>query len=65
MIDFTTIQANPIPLEVIELQKAKVSLASENKTMKVLLCIGAGAIVIYGIYKIFNEYKEDDINRKK
>lgn len=57
MIDFTKLQANPIPPSVIKLQK-------DNKTLKTILLIGAGALVMYFIYKIVKKNNEDEANKK-
>lgn len=64
MIDFTTIQANPIPLPIIELQKANANLTTENKAIKRAIYIGVGALAAYIVYRMYKKYKEDEANKK-
>jgi hypothetical protein len=64
MIDFTTIQANPIPLQIVELQKANVNLTTENKTVKTFIYIGVGVLAAYIVYRMYKKYKEDEANKK-
>ena len=63
MIDFTTIQANPIPLPIIELQKANANLTTENKTIKTFIYIGVGALAAYIVYRMYKKRKEDEANK--
>jgi len=54
MIDFTTIEVNPLPLPIQELQKANIDLAQHNKVLNrvVLGLIGLGiALLIYNAVK--------------
>lgn len=64
MIDFTTIQANPIPPPIVELQKANANLTNENKAFKRFVYIGVGIIALYAIYKIYKRHEENDTNEK-
>ena len=64
MIDFTTIQANPIPLPIVELQKANASLTNENKAIKTVIYIGVGALAAYIVYRMYQKNKEDEANKK-
>ena len=64
MIDFTTIQANPIPPPIIELQKANANLTTENKAIKRAIYIGVGALAAYIVYRMYKKYKEDEANKK-
>jgi len=64
MIDFTTIQANPIPLPIVELQKANANLTTENKTIKTFIYIGVGALAAYLVYRMYKKHKEDEANKK-
>ncbi len=64
MIDFTTIQANPIPLPIVELQKANANLTTENKAIKKFIYIGFGALAAYIVYRMYKKHKEDEANKK-
>lgn len=64
MIDFTTIQANPIPLPIVELQKANANLTTENKSIKTIIYIGIGVLAVYIIYRMYNKNKKDEANNK-
>ena len=64
MIDFTTIQANPIPPPIVELQKANTNLTTENKAFKIAIYIGVGALAAYIIYRMYKKHKEDEANQK-
>lgn len=64
MIDFTTIQANPIPPPIVELQKANTNLTTENKAFKTAIYIGVGALAAYIIYRMYKKHKEDEANQK-
>ena len=52
MIDFTTLQANPIPHSIIELQKANSGLTNDNKLLRNVLIVVAITATIYFVYKI-------------
>ena len=58
MIDFTKLQVNPIPPSIVKLLK-------ENKMLKTILLIGAGALTIYTIHKIYKKYKEDETKKSQ
>ena len=64
MIDFTTIQANPIPPPIVELQKANTNLTTENKAVKKFIYIGVGALAAYIVYKIYKKHKENEAIKK-
>ena len=64
MIDFTTIQANPIPLPIVELQKANTNLTTENKAIKTAIYIGVGVLAAYIVYRMYIKRKEDESNKK-
>ena len=64
MIDFTTLQANPIPPAIFELQNANASLTAENKALKTAIQIGLGLLASYIIYRIYKKHKEDEANKK-
>jgi len=65
MIDFTTLQANPIPLTTIELQTANTALQGKNKVLRnVLIMVGAiGAI--YLVDKAITYIKEENARKNK
>ena len=64
MIDFTTIQANPIPPAIVELQKANTNLTTENKAIKTAIYISAAVLMGYLVYRIYKKNKEDEANNK-
>jgi hypothetical protein len=54
MIDFTTLEANPIPPPILELQEQNIMLQGKNKVFEkiILGVIAAGALVlIYFVVK--------------
>jgi len=60
MIDFTTLQTNPIPAEIIKIQKVNTNLRSENKMLKdILIFIAIGGAVLIG-YQIYKQIKENE-----
>ena len=62
MIDFTTIQANPIPLPIIELQKVNTTLQGKNYILRnVLIMVG----VIYIVDKAITYIKEENARKNK
>ncbi len=53
MIDFTTLQANPIPLHILELQKQNVILRDKNKVFeKVIFWAITAGVITLAIYTI-------------
>jgi len=65
MIDFTTIQANPIPLPIIELQTANTALQGENKILRnVLIIVGVFGILYIGD-KIITYIKKENARKNK
>lgn len=51
MIDFTTIQTNPIPPPVLELQKQNLLLLEKNKVLQnVFYSVVAAAVLLVIIY---------------
>ena len=61
MIDFTTLEANPIPPPISELQKQNVILNGKNKVFEkiILGVITAGALVLI-YYVIKTSYPRDN-----
>jgi hypothetical protein len=61
MIDFTTLQANPIPLPILELQEQNIMLQEKNKVFEKVIfgLITAGVITL--IYFVIIDAK----SRKK
>lgn len=61
MIDFTTLQANPIPLPILELQKQNVMLQEKNKEFEKVIfgLVTAGVVTL--IYFVIIDAK----SRKK
>ncbi len=60
MIDITTLQVNPIPLPIAELQKANVNLKGENKILRNIII---GVLIFGGLVlanEIYTNYKKDD-----
>lgn len=64
MIDFTTIQANPIPPPMVVLQRLNNELNTENEVLRTVLKIGAGIVLIYTVFEIYEQYKNDEANKK-
>lgn len=65
MIDYTTLQIEPIPLSIITLQKTNTILKNENDVFKDIIkfvLIGGAIIIVYNIYKNIEE-NEQDIRR--
>jgi|GEM_PF-1716637 hypothetical protein len=65
MIDFTTIQANPIPLPIIELQTANTALQGENKILRNVLIIVGVIGAIYIVDKAITYKKEENARKNK
>ena len=59
MIDFTTIQANPIPPPIIELQTVNTSLQGENNVLRNILFFGIVLLVIFNVDKVLTNLKEE------
>jgi hypothetical protein len=61
MIDFTTLEANPIPPPISELQKQNVILNGKNKVFEKIIigAITAGALVLI-YYVIKTSYPRDN-----
>jgi hypothetical protein len=64
MIDFTTLQANPIPNSILELQKENSGLTNSNKLLKNVLIVVAISATIYFVYKIHVLDKENEIQKE-
>ena len=47
MIDFTTLQAYPIPLAIMDLQAANVKLENQNNTLRNVLIAGSVIAALY------------------
>jgi hypothetical protein len=47
MIDLTTLQANPIPLAIMDLQAANEVLQKQNNTFRNILIAGSVLAVLY------------------
>jgi hypothetical protein len=59
MVDFTTIQVNPIPLPIIELQKANSNLQGDNKFLRnILIGLAVGGVILIG-YNMYKKITED------
>jgi hypothetical protein len=63
MIDFTTLEANPIPPPIVELQQANTNLTTVNKAIKTAIYIGVGALTAYVIYRIYKKHKEVEASK--
>ena len=60
MIDFTTIQANPIPPLIIDLQAANSALKIENRALRNILIIGGVLLGIFITDKVIKYIKEEN-----
>ncbi len=60
MIDFTTLQANPIPHSILELQKTNSGLSNDNKLLRNILIVVTISATIYFAYKIHILDKENE-----
>lgn len=65
MIDFTTIQANPIPPTIIDLQAANSALQLENRALRNILIIGGVILGIYITDKVIKYIKEEKERKNK
>lgn len=64
MIDYTTLQIEPIPLAIISLQKTNSLLKKENELFKdivVVVLIGSAIFIGYSIYKKLKEDEQSNI----
>jgi len=65
MIDFTTLQANPIPLSIIALQKANTTLQVKNNTLRnVLIVVGVFGLLYFGD-KVIIYLQEENARKNK
>lgn len=60
MIDFTTIQANPIPPPILELQTANKALQGNNKVLRNVLIVGGLITAVFIWYQINKNKQEED-----
>ncbi len=65
MIDFTTIQANPIPISTIELQTANTTLQRKNKVLRNVLIMVGTIGAIYLVAKAITNIKEENARKDK
>ncbi|MFO0357335.1 MAG: hypothetical protein ACK50A_10285 [Sphingobacteriaceae bacterium] len=65
MIDFTTIQANPIPPPIIELQTANSTLQGKNKALRNILIVGGVLLGIFIADKVITYIKEENERKNK
>ena len=66
MVDFTTIQANPIPLSILELQSTNSALQIENEVLINCLIAGGFALGLFVAHKIITSIDaENETKRKK
>ena len=65
MIDFTTIQANPIPPPIIKLQVANSVLQGKNKALRNILIVGGVLLGIYIADKVITYIKEENERKIK
>lgn len=65
MIDFTTIQANPIPPPITELQIANKALQGKNNTLRNILIVGGIIAAIYVGYQIIKLNQENNERENK
>ncbi|MBK9284099.1 MAG: hypothetical protein IPM51_07230 [Sphingobacteriaceae bacterium] len=65
MIDFTTIQANPIPPPIIELQAANSALQGKNKALNAILIVGGVLLGMFIADKVITYIKEENERKNK
>lgn len=65
MIDFTTIQANPIPPPIIELQAANSALKGKNKALNAILIVGGVLLGMFIADKVITYIKEENERKNK
>ena len=60
MIDFTTLQIEPIPVSIITLQNTNTILQKENKAFKnIMVCVLIGGAIYVG-YQILKRIEENE-----
>lgn len=65
MVDITQIELNPIPLPVIELQKANEKLHAKNRTLRNVL-IGFGVIgLVFITYKYIKQIQDENTRQNR
>ncbi len=65
MIDFTTLEANPIPPPIIELQVANSALQVKNKALRNILIVGSFLLGIFILDKVTTYIKEENERKNK
>jgi hypothetical protein len=65
MVDITTLQVNPIPPSILELQNLNTSIKSENKLLRNIIIVAGVVVVLAVANEILKqiEYKNER-NRK-
>jgi len=63
MIDFTTIQANPIPPEIIKLQGSNRTLKNENELLQTCLIVSGIAIGLIILVAAIKKTREKQNNK--
>ena len=63
MIDFTTLQANPIPLAIMDLQAANVKLENQNNTLRNIVIAGSVIAALYFGDKLLSYLKNKNEQR--
>jgi len=63
MIDFTTIQANPIPPEIIKLQASNRMLENKNELLQTCLIVGGIAIGLIILAAAIKKMREKQNNK--
>lgn len=65
MVDITTIQVNPIPPPIQELQKMNTALNSENKLLRKIIIVTSIIVVLTVANEIHKQIKyKNERNRK-
>jgi len=63
MIDFTTLQANPIPFPIIELQKTITTIQEKNNNLRNVLRVVAVLVVLYIGDKVITYIKKENARK--
>jgi hypothetical protein len=63
MIDLTTLQANPIPLAIMDLQAANVKLENQNNTLRNIVIAGSVIAALYFGDKLLSYLKNKNEQR--
>jgi hypothetical protein len=63
MIDFTTIQANPIPPEIIKLQASNRMLKNEKELLQTCLIVGGIALGLIILAAAIKKMREKQNNK--